>query len=137
MRQQLADITSDFVGKRHSLTLRQTPKWAQSLILILSFFGASALLASFIIRIDEVITVSGSLRPFTGTGEILAPVTATLDDVLVSEGDFVEKGQVLALYDTRKARINKAHLQEQIALTKQSLQQNIELKNIQRSSDFL
>ena len=72
------------------------------------FFRASALLASFIIRIDEVITVSGSLRPFTGTGEILAPVTATLDDVLVSEGDFVEKGQVLALYDTRKARINKA-----------------------------
>ena len=130
MRQRLADITSDFVGKRHSLTLRQTPRWAQSLILILSFFGASALLASFIIRIDEVITVSGSLRPFSGTGEILAPVTATLEDVMVSEGDLVEKDQVLAIYDTRNAKINKANLNEQIALTKKSLQQNIELRKI-------
>jgi|TARA_B100000674_G_scaffold499200_1_gene542741 HlyD family secretion protein len=134
MRQRLADITSDFVGKRHSLTLRQTPRWAQSLILILSFFGASALLASFIIRIDEVITVSGSLRPFSGTGEILAPVTATLEDVMVSEGDLVEKDQVLAIYDTRNAKINKANLNEQIALTKKSLQQNIELRKIQRAS---
>lgn len=134
MRQQLADITSDFVGKRHSLTLRQTPKWAQSLILILSFFGASALLASFVIRIDEVITVAGSLRPFSGTGEILAPVTATLEEVMVSEGDLVEKGQILAAYDTRKAKITKLNLIKQIALTKQSLQQNIALKNIQRES---
>ena len=118
MRQQLADITSDFVGKRHSLTLRQTPKWAQSLILILSFFGASALLASFVIRIDEVITVAGSLRPFSGTGEILAPVTATLEEVMVSEGDLVEKGQILAAYDTRKAKITKLNLIKQIALTK-------------------
>ena len=100
MRQQLADLASDFVGKRHSLTLRQTPKWAQSLILILSFFGASALTASFLIRIDEVITVSGSLRPFAGTGEVLAPVTATIDEVPVSEGDVVQEGQVLAIYDT-------------------------------------
>lgn len=134
MRQQLADITSDFVGKRHSLTLRQTPKWAQSLILILSFFGASALLASFIIRIDEVITVSGSLRPYSGTGEILAPVTATLEEVMVSEGDLVEKGQVLAVYDTRRAKINQANLIEQISLTKQSLQQNLALKKIQREA---
>ena len=34
MRQKLADVTSDFVGKHHSLTLRQTPRWAQSLILV-------------------------------------------------------------------------------------------------------
>tara|TARA_B100000674_G_scaffold499252_1_gene543260 strand:- start:6548 stop:7639 length:1092 start_codon:yes stop_codon:yes gene_type:complete len=134
MRQQLADITNDFVGKRHSLTLRQTPKWAQSLIIILSLFGASALLASFIIRIDEVITVSGSLRPFSGTGEIKAPVTATLESVMVSEGDLVEKGQVLAIYDTRRATINKTNLIEQIALTKQSLKQNLALKNIQKES---
>ena len=59
MRQQLADATSDFIGKRHSLTLKQTPRWAQSLIVILLFFGGTALLSSFIIKIDEVITVSG------------------------------------------------------------------------------
>ena len=134
MRQQLADLASDFVGKRHSLTLRQTPKWAQSLILILSFFGASALTASFLIRIDEVITVSGSLRPFAGTGEVLAPVTATIDEVPVSEGDVVQEGQVLAIYDTRSAVINKKNIIQQIALTNQSLKQNIELKNIQRES---
>ena len=75
MRQQLSEATSKYVGKRHSLTLRQTPRWAQSLILLLLVFGGSALVASFIIKIDEVITVSGVLRPVGGTRQILAPVT--------------------------------------------------------------
>ena len=128
MRQQLADATSDFIGKRHSLTLRQTPKWAQSLILILLVFGGSALLASFIIKIDEVITVSGSLRPLSGARDILAPVTAELQKVEVEEGQYVESGQVLVVYDTANSLIRQANLNDQLEFAKKALRQNLDLK---------
>lgn len=141
MRQQLADVTSEFVGKHHSLTLRQTPRWAQSLILLLLFFGGSALLASSIIKIDEVITVSGALRPIGGTRKVLSPVTATINTVEVKEGEIVKKGQILAKYDTKDAQIKINSLREQLSFTKKSLTQNILLKvnekqTIERSLRF-
>lgn len=134
MRQQLADATSEFVGKRHSLTLRQTPRWAQSLILILTIFGGSALIASYLIKIDEVITVSGSLRPLGGAREVLAPVTANLAKIEVADGDSVQKDQILAVYDTRNANIRKRNLEEQLSLAKKSLSQNLELLEIEKES---
>ncbi len=134
MRQQLADATSEFVGKRHSLTLRQTPRWAQSLILILTIFGGSALLASYIIKIDEVITVAGSLRPLGGAREVLAPVTATLEKIEVADGDVVQRNQILAIYDTRNALIKQKNLEEQLSLAKKSLGQNLELLEIEKKA---
>ena len=132
MRQQLAEATSEFIGKRHSLTLRQTPKWAQSLILILLVFGGSALGMSFIIKIDEVITVPGTLRPISGTRDILAPVTANLQKVNVSEGQYVVSGQELAAYDTKSSILRKSGLLEQLKFSKKSLAQNLNLKSTER-----
>ncbi len=134
MRQQLADATSEFVGKRHSLTLRQTPRWAQGLILILTIFGGSALLASCIIKIDEVITVSGALRPLGGAREVLAPVTANLEKIEVEDGDLVKKDQILAIYDTENAVIRQLNLKEQLVLSQKSLTQNLDLLKIERDS---
>ena len=128
-RQRLADATSKFVGKRHSLTLRQTPRWAQSLILLCLVFGGSALAASFFIKIDEVITVSGSLRPAGGSRSVLAPVTATIDKVNVKEGDYVREGDTLAVYDIKVGLIRKRNLSEQIKLSSESLRQNLALKD--------
>tara|TARA_B100000925_G_scaffold259922_1_gene215745 strand:+ start:1424 stop:2515 length:1092 start_codon:yes stop_codon:yes gene_type:complete len=134
MRQQLADATSNFIGNRHSLTLRQTPKWAQSLIVILLLFGGSALLSSFIIKIDEVITVSGTLRPVSGSRVILAPVTAELQKVNVKDGQSVSLGQELALYDTDNSLIRQKSLNDQLIFTKKSLFQNLELKSTEREA---
>lgn len=134
MRQQLADATSNYIGRRHSLTLRQTPRWAQSLILILLVFGGAALASSFIIKIDEVITVSGVLRPISGTGQVLAPVTATIESLEVQDGDIVERGQILAIYDTRKAIIRKSSLLEKLKLSQISLKQNLALRSIENKA---
>ena len=134
MRQQLADATSDFIGKRHSLTLRQTPRWAHSLILILLAFGGSALLASFVIKIDEVITVSGTLRPISGSRDVLAPVTAELQKVSIKDGQFVQKGEVLVVYDTENSLIRQANLQDQLNYAKKGLAQSIQLKLTEREA---
>ena len=134
MRRQLADATSNFIGNRHSLTLRQTPRWAQSLILILLLFGGTALLASFIIKIDEVITVSGSLRPISGTRDVLAPATGELQRVNVKDGQSVLLGQEIAVYETEDSLIRQASLKDQLAFTKKSLLQNLDLNSTQRKA---
>lgn len=134
MRQELADATSNFIGRRHSLTLRQTPRWAHSFILILVFFGGVAVLASLIIRIDEVVTVRGQLRPTSGARDVLAPITATLGEVMVRDGELVTKGQVLGRYDTRDATIRAKNLEEQIKLTQKTLSERIELLKTDENS---
>ena len=45
--------------KQHSLVLRQTPRWAQSFVLGLVLLSGGAIVASSIIKIDEVISVDG------------------------------------------------------------------------------
>jgi len=134
MRQQLADATSNYIGKRHSLTLKQTPKWAQSLILILLMFGGTALLSSFIIKIDEVITVSGTLRPISGTRDVIAPVTAELKTVNIQEGEHVKLGQILAIYDTENSLIRQANLVDQLSFAEKSLAQSLKLKATERKA---
>ena len=132
MRQQLADATSDFIGKRHSLTLRQTPRWAQSLIVILLVFGGSALAMSFIIKIDEVITVSGTLRPINGTRDVLAPATGNLQKVSVVDGQNVSVGQELVVYDIETSILKQANIEKQLVFAKKSLIQNLDLKATER-----
>lgn len=134
MNQRLADATSNWIGRRHSLTLRQTPRWAHSFILILVAFGGVALAASFIVKIDEVVSVQGRLRPIGGTREVLAPVTAELEAIRIRDGDNVKAGQVLAVYDTRQALIRERNLEEQISLAHQSLKQNLALNDTKRKS---
>ena len=134
MHQQLADATSQWIGKRHSLTLRQTPRWAHSFILFLVTFGGAALAASFIIKIDEVVTVQGRLRPIDGTLEILSPVTAALESVKVKEGASVRKGQILAVFDTRDAVIRVHDLEEQLVLARRSKIENLALYETQRNA---
>lgn len=141
MRQELADRTSAFIGRRHSLTLRQTPKWAQSFIVIMVLFGGGAILASLVIKIDEVVTVQGQLRPFTGTRDILAPVSATLSQINVKDGQAVKKGELLAIYDTRDATIKAENLARQIELTEKTLKERLALiatdkSSLQRSLEF-
>ncbi|WP_170952189.1 HlyD family secretion protein [Synechococcus sp. UW69] len=98
--------------------------------MILLAFGGSALVASFIIKIDEVITVAGSLRPLEGTTDVLAPVTATVEELKVKEGDSVEKGDIILLYDVEDAKIKKRDLIENITSTQMYLQKNLELRKI-------
>lgn len=134
MHQQLADATSEWIGKRHSLTLRQTPRWAHSFILFLVIFGGAALAASLIIKIDEVVTVQGRFRPIEGSLEVLSPVTASLESVDVKEGEMVRKGQILATFDTRDAAIRVRDLEEQLALSRRSKFENLAINDTQRAA---
>lgn len=89
--------------KQHSLVLRQSPRWAQFFALGLIIFGAGGIIASYIIRIDEVINVEGKLVPSTGSYDVKTPAGGMLSKVMVKDGDLVKEGQILVEFDTRQA----------------------------------
>lgn len=89
--------------RQHSLVLRQSPRWAQAFTLGLITLGSGGIIASSIIRIDEVITVTGQLKPTLGITEVKTPAGGLIRKVYKSEGDIIKKGELIVEFDTRKA----------------------------------
>ena len=80
--------------KQHSLVLRQTPRWAQSFVLGLVLLSGGAIIASTIIKIDEVISVEGILKPTAGTISVKSPTGGLIKEVFANDGDTVEKNEI-------------------------------------------
>ena len=68
------DIATQWMEKNRSLSLRQTPLWAQALSAGLVSLGSITILVSIFYKIDEVVTVQGQLKPIGGTVEVKTPV---------------------------------------------------------------
>ena len=56
------------------------------------------------IKIDEVITVTGQLKPTAGVTEVKAPAGGLIRKVYKTEGDNVKVGELIVEFDTRKAQ---------------------------------
>ena len=100
--------------RQHSLVLRQTPTWAQALTLGLFMLGSGAGMASIFIKIDEVITVSGTLVPTQGVNKVMTPAGGLVKTVLVKEGQMVNKGEKLVEFDTRRASEEIRNIEKQL-----------------------
>ena len=103
---------------QHSLVLRQTPRWAQSLAMGLGTLGIGGIIACFTINIDEVITAQGRLVAKEGSIEIKSPVGGMISMVNFSEGDLVEKGDTIAVFDRRRLEEEMRNIDEQIKQSK-------------------
>ena len=104
--------------KQHSLVLRQTPRWAQSFVLGLVILSGGAILASSIIKIDEVISVEGILKPTSGTVSVKSPTGGLIKEVFVKDGDNVTENQTLIKFDTRQANRELLRLKAQLEESK-------------------
>ena len=89
--------------RQHSLVLRQSPRWAQALAMGLIVLGSGGIIASSLIKIDEVITVTGQLKPTAGVTEVKSPAGGLIRKVYKSEGDSINEGELIVEFDTRKA----------------------------------
>ena len=100
--------------RQHSLVLRQSPKWAQALTLALFLLGGGGIIASSVIKIDEVITITGTLKPTEGIYEVKTPAGGLIKKVSVEEGEVVKKGDLLVQFDTRAAEQEISNIQNQM-----------------------
>ena len=134
LSEQFKNASDRWMEKNRSLVLRQTPIWAKSLITLLFSLGSIAVLGGVFIRIDEVITVGGQLKSIGGTVEVETPVGGKVETVHYSDGDLVEKGQLLVSFDTREASEQKKTLLKLMKLEEQNLLNKLNTIKSQKAS---
>jgi len=135
-QEQLTDAANQWLAKNRSLVLRQTPVWAKSLALIVMSLGSATLIAGFVFKIDEVVSVQGQLQSIGGSIDIKSPVAGKIAEVLFKDGNMVRKGQLLLRFDTREAADQKITLQRILSLEEQSIQSRLKTIQSQKSTVF-
>ena len=133
IKQRAGDAANRWLEKNKSLVLRQTPVWAQSFAVLLVSLGSIALAGGIFFRID-VVTVGGQLKSIGGTVEVMTPAGGRVAKVFFSDGEVVQKGQLLLKFDTRRAASQKNMLIKQIEFENQQLQTQLQaLKSQERT----
>ena len=107
----LSSTASNWLQRNRSLVLRQTPFWAQSVLCVVLSLGGISLLGAIFFRIDEVVTVRGQLVSSEGSHDVKTPVGGRISEVYYNDGDYVQKGDLLLLFDTRAASQEKSTVQ--------------------------
>lgn len=107
LKDRVGDAANNWLAKNRSLSLRQTPVWAQSLTLILICLGSLSFAASIFFRIEEVVSTQGQLKSIGGTVNVKTPVGGKISDIYFKDGQLVKKGDLLLKFDTREALQDK------------------------------
>ncbi len=79
--------------------LRQSPRWSKAIIWAIMGVTSASVLWACLAKVDEAITAQGKLEPEGVVQVVQAPVGGVVEEVLVKEGEQVEKGQVVATLD--------------------------------------
>lgn len=104
------------VGQLHSVKrVMRCPKWLGIII-----FTAAALLAFTFYQIDFNVFSLGSLSP-AHQRDIFAPDNGVVESLLVSNGDTVQKGQVLAVLKNQELVMQKESIEGELLSTRKKL----------------
>ncbi|OKH25173.1 hypothetical protein NIES593_05265 [Hydrococcus rivularis NIES-593] len=83
-----------------TVILRQSPRWSRAIIWSLIGVTTFGIIWAAFAKIEQVVPAQGSLKPEGKVKEIKAPVDGVVQEVLVEDGQKVEKGQVLVTLDS-------------------------------------
>ena len=115
-------IEKIFKSKNKDLSLTQSNIWMQSItggLLSGTIFGIAWL--SFA-KTEEIIIVTGKLEPSGGVRDIQIPFQGVAKDVLIKEGQIVEKNQVLINLDTEINKSKQRFLNETLIMNEEILE---------------
>ncbi|WP_121970589.1 HlyD family efflux transporter periplasmic adaptor subunit [Leptolyngbya sp. BC1307] len=79
--------------------LRQSPRWSKAIVWAIMGVTSASVLWACLAKVDEAITAQGKLEPEGVVQVVQAPVGGVVEEILVEEGEQVEKGQVVATLD--------------------------------------
>lgn len=79
-------------------------RWNRYIIWTLVGFAGFGTTWAMFARIDETVTALGKLEPLGTTLDVKAPIGGVIKDILVKDGQFVKKDQILLELDTTAAQ---------------------------------
>mgnify|MGYP005995467729 FL=1 len=95
-QQQVTMEEMEFVSNKNSALLLQTPGGAKKLIYVLLVFFLFFIIWAMLTEVDEVVVATGKIEPTEEVLTIQSLEGGIIDELMVNNGDFVVKDQVLA-----------------------------------------
>jgi len=108
--------------QQQSEVLQQSPVWMRALTWSLMGTAAAAIAWVSLAQTEEIVSAPGKLEPLGSVNELVIPVNGVVQQVLVKEGQRVEKGQVLLRLDTEASTDKQSSLKNNLALKRQELE---------------
>jgi hemolysin D len=96
-------LTAD-PSRQHWTALQPSTSWSRWLLWSLVGLAGFGIVWSCFARIDETVQATGKLEPKGVTKEVKAPLGGVISEILVRDGDVVEKNQTLLVLDTEAAK---------------------------------
>ena len=91
-------------SRQHWTALEPSNNWSRRILwTLVALAGFGIVWASFA-RIDETVQATGKLEPKGATKEVKAPMGGVIREILVKDGELVDKGQTLLILDTEAAK---------------------------------
>jgi len=95
-----------------AVILQQTALWSRAIVWTIVGVTSFALLWAALAQIEEAVPAQGQLEPQDSVQAIQAPVGGVVEEILVEEGERVEKGQVLIRFDPTAALAQQQSLEQ-------------------------
>lgn len=116
--EKIVALITEEDGSREWASLKQSNRWSKYIIWTLVSVSSFAIFWALLAKIDDTVQASGKLEPYGTTLDVKAPLGGVIKSILVTEGQFVEKDQVLIILDTTAA---KARLQALVEVKEKTL----------------
>ncbi len=115
-------IESTISSVNDEVILKQSSYWAK--LLTWSLMGGTTLGVSWlaIAKTEEIIVATGKLEPIARVAEIKIPIRGVALDILVKEGEIVEKNQILIRLDTEASQAKYNALKQTLKVNKEILE---------------
>ena len=96
--------------------LEQSQHWGALVIWTIAAGTTAGLLWAFLGRVDQTVVANGSLQPLSGKRTVSSPVGGIVRQLFVSDGDLVEKGEVLMVVESEGTKARLRSTEKQLAL---------------------
>ena len=124
-------------GEETWSNLESSRKWNKVIIWTFVSFASFGFFWSVIARVDETVQSTGKLEPKGTTIDVKVPIGGVIENILVKEGDLVEKDQILLKLDTTAASAKlealhrvKSQINADIVLSKIQLGEKENIDNL-------
>jgi hemolysin D len=93
------------------VVFKQSPIWSRAIIWTIMAVATFGIGWASIAKIPQVVPATGQLKPSGKVKEVQAPINGVVKKVEVEEGDLVEEGDVLIIFDSEASQAELKSLQ--------------------------
>jgi hemolysin D len=121
IRRAQNSIDRSFDSDNNDVVLQQSHFWARSITWTLMSVAAFGIGWLALAKTEEIVTAPGKLEPLGVVKDIQMPVGGVVEEILVTEGQQVEKGQMLLRLDTETTKDRLESVRKTITYKEQQL----------------